>query len=93
MKIGYLPDTFGHSSSVPKLLKGAGIPCAVIWRGAGDEIKNTEFIWEGNDGSKILTVQIRDLDTGDSNCIDLDPGSAQKCVDILMDYIAMEAEK
>ncbi len=59
MKIGYLPDQFGHSPAIPKILKDAGIPCAFIWRGVGDRADKNEFIWEGDDGSKILAVYMR----------------------------------
>ncbi|MDD5688083.1 MAG: glycoside hydrolase family 38 C-terminal domain-containing protein [Elusimicrobia bacterium] len=58
MKIGYLPDQFGHSIGIPKILKGSGIDCAVVWRGVGDEINDTEFFWQGDDGSKIFTIYL-----------------------------------
>ena len=59
MKIGYLPDQFGHSPAMPKILRAADIACAFIWRGVGDRADKNEFIWEGDDGSKVLTVYMR----------------------------------
>jgi len=56
MEIGYLPDQFGHSSAIPKILSGAGINCAVIYRGVGKKIKNSEFIWQSQDGSSVLAI-------------------------------------
>jgi len=51
--IGYLPDTFGHISQLPQVLKGFGIDTALIFRGAvSDRFEN---IWEGADGSSVLT--------------------------------------
>src|SRR5688572_4918972 len=33
MRIGYLPDMFGHIAQMPQLLRAAGIADAVVWRG------------------------------------------------------------
>ncbi|MFQ6066830.1 MAG: alpha-mannosidase [bacterium] len=58
MEVGYLPDSFGHIAQMPQLLKGFGIESAVIWRGVGKEVKETEFTWQAPDGSKALTVYL-----------------------------------
>ncbi|WP_336990650.1 glycoside hydrolase family 38 C-terminal domain-containing protein [Bacillus infantis] len=51
--IGYLPDTFGHISQMPQILKQSGISTALIFRGAvSDHFENT---WEGPDSSKVFT--------------------------------------
>lgn len=51
--IGYLPDTFGHISQIPQVLKGYGIHNAIIWRGAvSDTFENN---WVSSDGIKVLT--------------------------------------
>ncbi|ANE47241.1 hypothetical protein SY83_14280 [Paenibacillus swuensis] len=50
--IGYLPDTFGHISQLPQLLRGHGIHTALIFRGAvSDRFEN---VWEGPDGSRVF---------------------------------------
>jgi len=51
--LGYLPDTFGHISQMPQLLKKSGIHYALIFRGTlSDRVKNE---WEGADGTKLFT--------------------------------------
>ncbi|MCD7034608.1 hypothetical protein LRR81_10180 [Metabacillus sp. GX 13764] len=52
--VGYLPDTFGHASQMPQILKGYGIEQALVWRGAvSSSFENT---WEGPDGRRVLTL-------------------------------------
>ena len=58
MAIGYVPDTFGHISQLPQLLRGFGIETAVIWRGVGDA--PVEFRWAAPDGSEVLVCYLRD---------------------------------
>lgn len=53
-KLGYLPDTFGHISQMPQLLKGFNIDNAILWRGVNP--KSGEFYWKSPDGSNVLTV-------------------------------------
>lgn len=57
MKIGYLPDSFGQSGQMPQILNQFGIQRAMFWRGTSERhgTDKTEFYWEGNDGSKVLT--------------------------------------
>ena len=43
--IGYHSDTFGHSQSLPYLLKAFGIDKAMLWRGLGD--LNADLDWKG----------------------------------------------
>jgi mannosylglycerate hydrolase len=58
MRIGYLPDPFGHPGQVPQILQGFGIDTACLWRGLDDE--PAEFWWESPDGSRVLMVYMRD---------------------------------
>ncbi|WGG45397.1 glycoside hydrolase family 38 C-terminal domain-containing protein [Rossellomorea sp. DA94] len=53
-KVGYLPDTFGHVSQMPQLLKGFGIDNAILWRGIKPE--TSEFHWEAPNGSSVFTA-------------------------------------
>lgn len=53
MKVGYLPDPFGHIAQMPQILRGFGIETAFLWRGA--DPAQTEFYWEAPDGSRVLT--------------------------------------
>ncbi len=56
MKIGYLPDQFGHISQMPQILRGFNIKYAVIWRGVERNSKRAkaESIWEAPDGSSVM---------------------------------------
>jgi mannosylglycerate hydrolase len=56
MKQGYVPDTFGHVSQLPQILKGFGINTFYFMRGLGEDVEDikTEFWWEAPDGSKVL---------------------------------------
>lgn len=56
--LGYLPDSFGHPSQMPQIIKGLGMNELIFWRGVGPEIQNTDFIWEGPDGSQIIAVNM-----------------------------------
>ena len=50
MAVGYLPDSFGHPSQMPQILRGLGLEEIVFWRGLGSEVETTEFEWIGFDG-------------------------------------------
>jgi alpha-mannosidase len=58
MTVGYVPDSFGHISQLPQILRGFGLDVAVIWRGVGEA--PNEFTWAGPDGSEVLTVHLRE---------------------------------
>src|SRR5215470_5174298 len=58
LKIGYLPDEFGHTAQMPQILAGFGIDCAVVWRGVGADVTQTLFRWEGLDGTAAFTVYL-----------------------------------
>jgi alpha-mannosidase len=53
MKVGYLPDMFGHVAQMPQLLRAAGIADAVVWRGVPAAIDHHAFRWEAPDGSWV----------------------------------------
>jgi Glycosyl hydrolases family 38 C-terminal domain/Glycosyl hydrolases family 38 N-terminal domain/Glycosyl hydrolases family 38 C-terminal beta sandwich domain/Alpha mannosidase middle domain len=58
MKVGYLPDEFGHCAQMPQILAGVGIDCAVVWRGVGSDVTETLFTWEGLDGTRALAAYL-----------------------------------
>lgn len=60
MRVGYMPDCFGHIAQLPQILQGVGIDSAVFWRGVGVEAKKSEFCWAAPDGSKVLVVHLAD---------------------------------
>ena len=53
MRVGYLPDMFGHVAQMPQLLRLAGIDQAVVWRGVPAAIDTHAFVWESPDGSFV----------------------------------------
>jgi len=54
--IGYLPDSFGHSSEIPRILSAFGIKNAVLWRGAGNQ--KSEFVWSCEDNSFVIATYL-----------------------------------
>ncbi|MDX6514210.1 MAG: 2-O-(6-phospho-alpha-D-mannosyl)-D-glycerate hydrolase, partial [Gaiellaceae bacterium] len=55
MRVGYLPDMFGHVAQMPQILCRAGIDVAVVWRGVPAAIDRHVFTWEAPDGSSLRT--------------------------------------
>ena len=53
MRVGYLPDMFGHVAQMPQILRLAGFEHAVVWRGVPSAITSTGFVWEAPDGSSV----------------------------------------
>ncbi len=58
MKVGYLPDSFGHIAQMPQILKKSGIPYATFWRGVPQAVNQSEFLWEAPDGSQVLALYV-----------------------------------
>jgi len=57
MKIGYVPDQFGHISQLPQILNGFGIDNAIFSRGYKCEgNRKAEFIWRTADGSEVIAI-------------------------------------
>ena len=59
MKIGYIPDPFGHIAQLPQILSEFELPAILFWRGFGNEFEdnklNIEFCWSapGNAASLL----------------------------------------
>ncbi|NLK07312.1 MAG: alpha-mannosidase [Firmicutes bacterium] len=59
--VGYNVDSFGHSASLPQILKGSGQDYYVFMRPGPHEkpeLPGRIFQWEGPDGSRVLAYQI-----------------------------------
>ena len=52
MRVGYIPDPFGHISQMPQLLTGMGLDGAILWRGFGG--LKAEYLWRSPDGSEVV---------------------------------------
>ncbi|WEG72883.1 glycoside hydrolase family 38 C-terminal domain-containing protein [Vagococcus intermedius] len=59
MRVGYLPDSFGQSQDMPKIYQGFNINHALFWRGLAKDAKTRYFYWSSEDGSKVLTANIK----------------------------------
>ncbi|MCX7918251.1 MAG: glycosyl hydrolase-related protein [bacterium] len=55
MKVGYIPDPFGHISQLPQILQGFGIDNFIFTRGLNDT-QQSEFWWQAPDGTKVLAI-------------------------------------
>ncbi len=56
MKVGYTPFGWGQMSQLPQIYRGFGIDVAFFYRGiTAKETPEAEFLWEGVDGSELLT--------------------------------------
>jgi mannosylglycerate hydrolase len=53
MRVGYLPDMFGHVAQMPQILRRAGLGDAVVWRGVPAAVDRHRFRWESPDGSWV----------------------------------------
>ena len=53
MRVGYLPDMFGHVAQMPQILRAAGLADAVVWRGIPAAVDRHAFRWEAPDGSWV----------------------------------------
>jgi len=90
MRIGYVPDGFGHIAQLPQILRGFGIDNAVFWRGMGAEGERlgTEFAWQAPDGSTVTAIWMPfgyhnvsnigyPIHWGDTSQMEFDAGLAQ----------------
>jgi alpha-mannosidase len=68
MKVGYLPDMFGHVAQMPQILRSAGIGHACLWRGVPSAVTGHSFRWEAPDGS---AVRVEYLFDGYGSALDL----------------------
>ncbi|MEZ8099348.1 alpha-mannosidase [Vibrio bivalvicida] len=60
MKVGYLPDTFGHNAQMPTLFKGMGIDNIVFWRGIDydQHVDKSHFFWQSQGGDSIYAYNL-----------------------------------
>jgi len=58
MRVGYIPDPFGHIGQMPQILQGFGIQAACVQRGLSDE--PCELWWQAPDGARVFMAYLRD---------------------------------
>ncbi|MEN6479537.1 MAG: glycosyl hydrolase-related protein [Anaerolineales bacterium] len=71
MRLGNIPDPFGHISQMPQIMRGFGLDTMAFWRGVAN-VPN-EFTWRGPDGSEVLVLFQRD---GYGNASEMPPEPA-----------------
>lgn len=92
MHVGYVPDCFGHIAQMPQILQGVGIDNAVFWRGVGAEARNSEFLWEAPDGTKVLVAHLADpIGYSNARHMPLNPKEFVSRVELLTAQILMKA--
>jgi mannosylglycerate hydrolase len=60
LRVGYLPDMFGHVTQMPQILRAFGVDVAVVWRGVPAVIRSHRFEWRGIDGSTVVSEYLPD---------------------------------
>lgn len=60
MRVGYLPDMFGHAAQMPQVLRGFGLADAALWRGAPAGVDRDAFRWRALDGSEVRVEYLWD---------------------------------
>ena len=59
MKIGYLPDMFGHSCAIPQIVGDlTDFKAVVLWRGVPPEIMSTSFTWKSHPSSSTVILVV-----------------------------------
>lgn len=88
MRVGYLPDMFGHAAQMPQFLHGFGITDAAMWRGVPDEVRRHAFQWEALNGDSVRAEYLWD---GYGSALKLfEP--LEKLPQLVADYAAQNAE-
>ncbi|ACZ88613.1 glycoside hydrolase family 38 C-terminal domain-containing protein [Streptosporangium roseum] len=80
MRVGYLPDQFGHCAQMPQILRQAGLEHACLWRGVPASVDRDAFAWIGADGTAVRTQY---LPGGYGNAVALFSGPPQALADRL----------
>jgi len=95
MKVGYIPDPFGHISQMPQILKGFGIDNIIFWRGIEyDRSQGNEFIWQGPDGTELFAVHLPKVGYCNAMSLPEDVGQAYKLIkEVIEDLLSRETSK
>lgn len=68
-RVLWLPDVFGYSGALPQIMKKSGIDYFMTTKLSWNQfnkIPNDTFLWEGIDGSEVLTHLVSTLGVGQS---------------------------
>ena len=84
MRVGYLPDMFGHIAQMPQILRAFGIDNAVVWRGVPSAVDGHRFDWRGIDGSTVAAEYLPDGYGNAANLLN-DPDRLREALSDLVD--------
>lgn len=93
MRAGYLPDNFGHPLQMPQILKNFGIDSLLFMRGMPEVPGGhpDEFLYQGLDGTKVLTSHFRESYSGAFDIFDKDNDPIQpREVPYYREYLSFE---
>jgi len=95
MKVGYIPDPFGHISQMPQILRGFGIDNIIFWRGIEyDQSQGNEFIWQGPDGTELFAVHLPKVGYCNAQSLSEDVDQAYKVIKgAIDDLLSRETSK
>ena len=95
MKVGYIPDPFGHISQMPQILRGFGIDNIIFWRGIEyDRSQGNEFIWQGPDGTELFAVHLPKVGYCNAQSLSEDVDQAYKVIKgAIDDLLSRETSK
>ena len=57
-KVGYLPDSFGHVSQMPQILRGFQLEHAILWRGVVPD--DLFFQWQAPNQDSVFAVYLKE---------------------------------
>jgi Glycosyl hydrolases family 38 N-terminal domain/Alpha mannosidase middle domain len=78
MRVGYLPDMFGHVAQMPQILRRFGLETAVVWRGVPAAIDRHAFGWSAPDGSAVRAEYLADGYGNGAYLLDVPGGLAEQ---------------
>ena len=84
MRVGYLPDMFGHIAQMPQILRAHGLDNAVVWRGVPSAVDRHVFEWRGVDGSSVRAEYLP-AGYGNAAYLLIAPDRLRAAVDALID--------
>jgi len=95
MKVGYIPDPFGHITQMPQILRGFGIDNIIFWRGIEyDQSQGNEFIWQGPDGTELFAVHLPKVGYCNAESLPEDVRQAYKLIKgAIKDLLSRETSK
>lgn len=90
VKTGYNVDSFGHNAGLPKILKKSGMENYVFMRPDKNEknMKESVFMWESDDGSRVAAFRIPYFYNINSNNIKLIGKIKEESENDGVDYMA-----